>query len=118
MVPDAPAPVAAGADIKEMSKLTFADAYGQDKFNEWARLGKIRKPVRNAGCFFIDTEKYFLFAVVLDRDFSFRVLLCVTCSCLVWLHLSDFPGGGKQTPASVHQVDGCAVWCGTPSPLS
>lgn len=35
----------AGADIKEMACLTFAEAYGEDKFNEWARLGKIRKPV-------------------------------------------------------------------------
>ncbi|CAM9327192.1 unnamed protein product [Sphacelaria rigidula] len=28
-----------------MANLTFAEAYGQDKFSEWARLGKIRKPL-------------------------------------------------------------------------
>ncbi|CAM9462057.1 unnamed protein product [Ascophyllum nodosum] len=36
---------AAGADIKEMAGFSFAEAYGQDLFKEWARLGKIRKPM-------------------------------------------------------------------------
>lgn len=36
---------AAGADIKEMAKLTFSEAYQQNKFSEWERVGKIRKPV-------------------------------------------------------------------------
>ena len=29
-----------------MAGFSFAEAYGQDLFKEWARLGKIRKPVR------------------------------------------------------------------------
>jgi enoyl-CoA hydratase len=36
---------AAGADIKEMASLTFADAYGQDFIAAWDRFGTMRKPV-------------------------------------------------------------------------
>lgn len=36
---------AAGADIKEMRELTFADAYLGDWFAAWDRLGQLRKPV-------------------------------------------------------------------------
>lgn len=36
----------AGADIKQLAKLTYAEAYGQDVFKEWTRLTNIRKPVR------------------------------------------------------------------------
>lgn len=64
---------AAGADIKEMSKLTFAEAYGQDKFNEWARLGKIRKPVRN-GRFIL----LIVHCVLLQLNGAGRFLFCVT----------------------------------------
>src|ERR1700733_6443003 len=35
---------AAGADIKEMSALTFADAYGSDFFATWAKLAAVRTP--------------------------------------------------------------------------
>ena len=35
---------AAGADIKEMSDVTFAAAFGKDMFAEWAALTRIRKP--------------------------------------------------------------------------
>ncbi|BCZ23161.1 enoyl-CoA hydratase [Mycobacterium senriense] len=35
---------AAGADIKEMSELTFADAFGADFFAPWSRLAAIRTP--------------------------------------------------------------------------
>ncbi|CAM9810722.1 unnamed protein product [Scytosiphon promiscuus] len=36
---------AAGADIKEMASLSFAEAYGQNRFKEFARLISIRKPI-------------------------------------------------------------------------
>ncbi|CAM9676160.1 unnamed protein product, partial [Hapterophycus canaliculatus] len=36
---------AAGADIKEMTSLSFAEAYGQNRFKEFARLMSVRKPV-------------------------------------------------------------------------
>lgn len=93
------APVAAGADIKEMSKLTFADAYGQDKFNEWARLGKIRKPVRNAG-HFSPSIMQMCAAVVRDRGFYFRalLLLCVTCSCLIDTMAAIWPEEVNRSP--------------------
>lgn len=35
----------AGADIKEMASVSFAEAYVQDLFKESMRLGNIRKPV-------------------------------------------------------------------------
>ncbi|MDT5225682.1 MAG: enoyl-CoA hydratase [Mycobacterium sp.] len=35
---------AAGADIKEMSGLSFADAFGADFFAPWARLAAVRTP--------------------------------------------------------------------------
>ena len=35
---------AAGADIKEMSALTFADAYGSDFFATWGKLAAVRTP--------------------------------------------------------------------------
>lgn len=41
----------AGADIKEMASLSFAEAYGQNRFKEFARLTSIRKPVREMGAF-------------------------------------------------------------------
>lgn len=79
LVYDTLAPVAAGADIKEMSKLTFADAYGQDKFNEWARLGKIRKPVRNAGYFPVDIANVCCSSTGQGLSFSYTVV----CDVLV-----------------------------------
>lgn len=36
---------AAGADIKEMQNLSFADAYGQDFLSDWEGINAIRKPV-------------------------------------------------------------------------
>lgn len=36
---------AAGADIKQLAKLSYAEAYTQDVFKEWTRLTNIRKPV-------------------------------------------------------------------------
>jgi enoyl-CoA hydratase len=36
---------AAGADIKEMQDLAFADAYLSDFFAEWERLSHVRKPI-------------------------------------------------------------------------
>ncbi|MCE3519182.1 enoyl-CoA hydratase-related protein, partial [Escherichia coli] len=36
---------AAGADIKEMQTLDFADAYLGDYFSEWERVTRLRKPV-------------------------------------------------------------------------
>ncbi|MBW0015337.1 enoyl-CoA hydratase [Mycobacterium sp.] len=35
---------AAGADIKEMASLTFADAFGTDFFAPWGRLAAVRTP--------------------------------------------------------------------------
>ena len=35
---------AAGADIKEMAALTFADAFGSDFFATWAKLAAVRTP--------------------------------------------------------------------------
>jgi enoyl-CoA hydratase len=35
---------AAGADIKEMSELSFADAFGADFFAPWAKLAAVRTP--------------------------------------------------------------------------
>jgi enoyl-CoA hydratase len=35
---------AAGADIKEMSRLTFADAFGDDLFGAWGKLAAVRTP--------------------------------------------------------------------------
>ncbi|OBJ50572.1 enoyl-CoA hydratase [Mycobacterium sp. 1423905.2] len=35
---------AAGADIKEMSALTFADAFGADFFGAWGKLAAVRTP--------------------------------------------------------------------------
>ncbi|WP_236591284.1 enoyl-CoA hydratase-related protein, partial [Mycobacterium paraintracellulare] len=35
---------AAGADIKEMAELTFADAFGADFFAPWGRLAEVRTP--------------------------------------------------------------------------
>src|SRR5580692_4377720 len=35
---------AAGADIKEMSELTFADAFGADFFAPWGKLAAVRTP--------------------------------------------------------------------------
>ncbi len=35
---------AAGADIKEMAGLTFADAFGADFFAAWHRLAEVRTP--------------------------------------------------------------------------
>ena len=35
---------AAGADIKEMSRLTFADAFGDDLFGAWSKLAAVRTP--------------------------------------------------------------------------
>jgi enoyl-CoA hydratase len=35
---------AAGADIKEMADLTFADAFGSDFFATWCRLAAVRTP--------------------------------------------------------------------------
>lgn len=39
---------AAGADIKEMANLSYAEAYGENRFKEFARLTGIRKPVSAA----------------------------------------------------------------------
>lgn len=39
----------AGADIKEMASLSFAEAYGQNRFKEFTRLTSIRKPVWEMG---------------------------------------------------------------------
>eukprot|EP00903_Cladosiphon_okamuranus_P013376 g12466.t1 len=36
---------AAGADIKEMASLSYAEAYGENRFKEFARLTSIRKPI-------------------------------------------------------------------------
>lgn len=36
---------AAGADIKEMQPLSYAEAYAQDFFASWERLARVRKPV-------------------------------------------------------------------------
>lgn len=36
---------AAGADIKEMQSLTFAQAYGNDFLSDWEGINSIRKPV-------------------------------------------------------------------------
>ncbi len=36
---------AAGADIKEMSTLTFVDCYSKNLFENWMELKKISKPV-------------------------------------------------------------------------
>jgi enoyl-CoA hydratase len=36
---------AAGADIKEMASLSFADAYSQDLFGGWDALSRVRKPL-------------------------------------------------------------------------
>jgi enoyl-CoA hydratase len=36
---------AAGADIKEMQNLQFADAYAGDYFSGWERVTRIRKPI-------------------------------------------------------------------------
>ena len=36
---------AAGADIKEMAGLSYAEAYGENRFKEFARLTSVRKPV-------------------------------------------------------------------------
>ncbi len=36
---------AAGADIKEMQPLSYAEAYTQDFFAGWERLARVRKPV-------------------------------------------------------------------------
>ncbi|MEX0345597.1 MAG: enoyl-CoA hydratase [Rhizobiaceae bacterium] len=36
---------AAGADIKEMQPLSYAEAYAQDFFAGWERLARVRKPV-------------------------------------------------------------------------
>src|SRR5262245_42415949 len=36
---------AAGADIKEMQTLEFADAYLGDYFSEWERVTRLRKPL-------------------------------------------------------------------------
>lgn len=36
---------AAGADIKEMSELSFGDAFGQDHFAQWAKLAAVRTPL-------------------------------------------------------------------------
>jgi len=35
---------AAGADIKEMSRLTFADVFGSDYFAAWSQLAAVRTP--------------------------------------------------------------------------
>ncbi|MCG5430889.1 enoyl-CoA hydratase [Mycobacterium sp. MYCO198283] len=35
---------AAGADIKEMSELSYADVYGRDFFAPWAKLAAVRTP--------------------------------------------------------------------------
>jgi enoyl-CoA hydratase len=35
---------AAGADIKEMAALSFADVYGDDYFGAWAKLAAVRTP--------------------------------------------------------------------------
>ncbi len=35
---------AAGADIKEMSQLTFADVFGRDYFAAWSKLAAVRTP--------------------------------------------------------------------------
>src|SRR5258707_525706 len=39
---------AAGADIKEMSDLTFADAFGADFFAPWGKLAAVRTPATAA----------------------------------------------------------------------
>ncbi|MEO1102156.1 MAG: enoyl-CoA hydratase [Pseudomonadota bacterium] len=36
---------AAGADIKEMASLSFADAYGADFISQWDRIATMRKPL-------------------------------------------------------------------------
>ena len=36
---------AAGADIKEMSELSFGDVFGQDFFAPWAKLAAVRTPL-------------------------------------------------------------------------
>jgi len=36
---------AAGADIKEMSELSFGDVFGQDFFATWAKLAAVRTPL-------------------------------------------------------------------------
>ncbi|CAM9288574.1 unnamed protein product [Pylaiella littoralis] len=36
---------AAGADIKEITSLSFAEAFGQNRFTEFSRLTSIRKPI-------------------------------------------------------------------------
>lgn len=36
---------AAGADIKEMQHLTYADVYGKDRFADWERFNAVRTPI-------------------------------------------------------------------------
>ncbi|CAM9769792.1 unnamed protein product [Chrysoparadoxa australica] len=39
---------AAGADIKEMASSTFSEVYAGEKFNDWAPLQSVRKPIIGA----------------------------------------------------------------------
>ena len=36
---------AAGADIKEMQHLTYAEVYGKDRFSDWDRFNAVRTPI-------------------------------------------------------------------------
>src|ERR1700746_591896 len=44
IITGSPKAFAAGADIKEMAALSFADAYGADFFATWGRLAAVRTP--------------------------------------------------------------------------
>jgi enoyl-CoA hydratase/carnithine racemase len=39
-----PRAFAAGADIKEMAKKTFAQVFGRNMFSEWAAISRVAKP--------------------------------------------------------------------------
>jgi hypothetical protein len=44
IITGSPKAFAAGADIKEMADLSFADAFGEDYFATWAKLAAVRTP--------------------------------------------------------------------------
>lgn len=49
LLPPSALHAAAGADIKEMASLSYAEAYVENRFKEFARLTGIRKPVSGRG---------------------------------------------------------------------
>lgn len=75
VITGSPKAFAAGADIKEMAKKTYAQTYKTNMFRNWADITKITKPVSCSVWFYTKTLailKFVLSSVVIPYTFFFK----------------------------------------------